>query len=301
MATTTPNFGWDIPQSTDLVKDGATAIAALGTDIDTALVDLKGGTTGQVLSKNSNTDLDFTWVAQDDSNAIQNALLTTTGDTIYASGASTPARLGIGTAGQVLTVNSGATAPEWKTISSSAPSWRTSVAGRYVTMSQGSPKSSNSLGWTEDQTIYTPIYLNGYTFDRISTRTGSTFSGTAAVRLGIYNASATTVLPTTVYLDAGTVSCTAASTTYEITISTTPPAGWYWLAWNLQTLATTNSFAAITSTTNYDRLINGTGATIETTTAQSGFNEGGITGAFATAGPLGVFTSDLPLIGLRIA
>ena len=63
MATTTPNFGWDVPQSTDLVKDGATAIAALGNDIDTSLVDLKGGTTGQVLSKTSNTDLDFTWTA----------------------------------------------------------------------------------------------------------------------------------------------------------------------------------------------------------------------------------------------
>ena len=62
MATTTTNFGWDIPQSTDLVKDGATAIAALGQDIDTALVDLKGGTTGQVLAKASNTDLDYTWV-----------------------------------------------------------------------------------------------------------------------------------------------------------------------------------------------------------------------------------------------
>jgi hypothetical protein len=61
MATTTTNFGWDIPQSTDLVKDGATAIAALGQDIDTALVDLKGGTTGQLLSKASNTDLDYSW------------------------------------------------------------------------------------------------------------------------------------------------------------------------------------------------------------------------------------------------
>lgn len=61
MATTTTNFGWDIPQSTDLVKDGATAIAALGQDIDTALVDLKGGTTGQVLAKTSATDLDYTW------------------------------------------------------------------------------------------------------------------------------------------------------------------------------------------------------------------------------------------------
>ena len=112
MATTTPNFGWDIPQSTDLVKDGATAIAALGTDIDTSLVDLKGGTTGQVLSKASNTDMDFTWVAQDDSNAIQNALLTTTGDTIYASSASTPARLGIGSSGQSLTVSGGL--PTWQ-------------------------------------------------------------------------------------------------------------------------------------------------------------------------------------------
>lgn len=61
MATTTTNFGWDIPQSTDLVKDGATAIAALGQDIDTALVDLKGGTTGQYLVKASNTDLDYSW------------------------------------------------------------------------------------------------------------------------------------------------------------------------------------------------------------------------------------------------
>jgi hypothetical protein len=62
MATTTPNFGWSVPTSTDLVKDGATAIETLGDAIDASLVDLKGGTTGQVLSKNSNTDMDFTWV-----------------------------------------------------------------------------------------------------------------------------------------------------------------------------------------------------------------------------------------------
>ena len=66
MATTTPNFGWPVPTSTDLVKDGATAIEALGDSIDASLLDLKGGTTGQVLSKNSNTDMDFTWIAQDD-------------------------------------------------------------------------------------------------------------------------------------------------------------------------------------------------------------------------------------------
>ena len=42
-------------------------------------------------------------------------LITTAGDLLYGTAADTVARLGIGTAGQVLTVNSGATAPEWKT------------------------------------------------------------------------------------------------------------------------------------------------------------------------------------------
>jgi hypothetical protein len=73
MATTTPNFGWSVPTSTDLVKDGATAIETLGDSIDASLVDLKGGTTGQVLSKNSNTDMDFTWIEQDDSTLAFNA------------------------------------------------------------------------------------------------------------------------------------------------------------------------------------------------------------------------------------
>jgi hypothetical protein len=41
--------------------------------------------------------------------------MTTTGDIIYSSPGSTPVRLGIGTANQVLRVNSGATAPEWAT------------------------------------------------------------------------------------------------------------------------------------------------------------------------------------------
>lgn len=59
---TTTNFGWTTPADTDLVKDGAAAIRTLGSNIDTSLVDLKGGTSGQYLTKNSNTDLDYAWV-----------------------------------------------------------------------------------------------------------------------------------------------------------------------------------------------------------------------------------------------
>ena len=78
MATTTPNYGWVVPTSTDLVKDGATAIETLGDSIDASFVGLKGGTTGQVLSKTSGTDLAFTWIEQDDTTLAFNAQTGTT-------------------------------------------------------------------------------------------------------------------------------------------------------------------------------------------------------------------------------
>jgi hypothetical protein len=130
---TSPNFSWPEPDNTDLVKNGALAIRTAVDAIDTSMAELKGGTTGQVLSKTSNTDMDFTWVAQDDSNAIQNALLTTTGDTIYASSASTPARRAIGTTGQVLTVSGGV--PVWATPSSGSLTSQSANLASNVTMS----------------------------------------------------------------------------------------------------------------------------------------------------------------------
>jgi hypothetical protein len=111
---TTPNFNWATPDNTGLVKNGALDIRTLGDSIDASLVDLKGGTTGQVLAKASGTDMDFSWVS--DAAGMTNPM-TTTGDTIYSSSGSTPARLGIGSTGQVLTVAGG------------VPSWATPAAG----------------------------------------------------------------------------------------------------------------------------------------------------------------------------
>jgi hypothetical protein len=94
---TSPNFSWPEPDNSDLVKNGALAIRTAVDSIDASLVDLKGGTTGQVLAKASGTDMDFSWVAQDDSNAIQNAIVDAKGDLIAATANDTPARLAVGT------------------------------------------------------------------------------------------------------------------------------------------------------------------------------------------------------------
>jgi hypothetical protein len=168
MATTTTNFGWDIPQSTDLVKDGATAIAALGQDIDTAFIDLKGGTTGQVLSKASNTDLDYTWVTDAAGDitgvtagtgisgggtsgtvTVTNSMataITTAGDLIKGTGSGTFDRLGIGTTGQVLTVAAGA--PAWATPAGGGGKVLQVVFGSYATETTSTSSTYADTGLT---------------------------------------------------------------------------------------------------------------------------------------------------------
>lgn len=233
---------------------------------------------------------------------IQPTILTTKGDLIAATGASTPARLGVGSNGQVLTADStAATGLAWSTSASALdPLLLQENSGYYVRPSYTTTLSA-VFPPTEDVTYYLPIFLSTGNFDRIGIWSGATFSGTATVRLGIYNASTTTGKPTTVLLDAGTVSVTTADTAYDITISQSVSSGWYYLAFNMQTAATTSTFrgAAFASSAAIPGIVFQV-ATNTTTTPNWYYQQTGVTGAFATATSLTASTGSTPLAQLRI-
>jgi hypothetical protein len=95
--------------------------------------------------------------------------MTTTGDTIYSSSGSTPARLGIGTAGQVLRVNSGATAPEWAT-----------PAGGFVGCSLYDSNATQSVASSTD----TIVTFNSEFFDTDGFHSTATNTGRITIPTG---------------------------------------------------------------------------------------------------------------------
>ena len=78
MANPTTYFGWVMPTATDLVTDLPADFNVFGQGVDTSMQKLLGGTTGQVLSKTSSTNMDFTWIEQDDTTLSFNAQTGTT-------------------------------------------------------------------------------------------------------------------------------------------------------------------------------------------------------------------------------
>jgi hypothetical protein len=171
MTNPTSNFGWQMPTPTDLVTDLPADFEVFGQAVDTSLADLKGGTSGQILSKNTNTDMDFVWITNDIGDitavnagtgisgggtsgavTITNSMatsITAKGDLIVGTGSGTFVSQAVGTNGQVLTANSAqADGVEWATPASGS---MTSIASGSLT---GTSVTINSIPST-----YISLYL----------------------------------------------------------------------------------------------------------------------------------------------
>jgi hypothetical protein len=285
MTNPTSNFNWQMPTPTDLVTDLPADFEVFGQAVDTSMADLLGGTTGQILAKATNADMDFAWITNDvgditavnvtspitgggssgavtigvsaastaaagvvqlsDSTsttssvlastptatksaydladaAIAKSVVTTAGDIIYRN-ATVPARLGIGTAGQVLAVNSGATAPEW--IAAPAGRIKQIVVSTYTTTETNNTSTFVDSGLTAtitptsaSSTILVMASINGVFHDIGSTtvdlqllRTATVIGSTSAVGYSAANGIVDSVQITKMDSPA-----TTSATTYKI-------------------------------------------------------------------------------------
>jgi hypothetical protein len=160
-------------------------------------------------------------------------------------------------------------------------------------------QSYSNVNATLSRTNYIAIYVPATTtFDRIAVTTASTFNGTATVRMGVYANDTATGKPSTLILDAGTVSCTVLSTNYQITIDQTLTSGFYWIASNIQAAASTNTFIGNTATQGAYNPLMPYKTTLPSSNFITGWREENITSAFTTAGTL-LTLGSTPLTYLR--
>jgi hypothetical protein len=131
MSNPTSNFGWQMPTPTDLVTDLPADFEVFGQAVDSSMADLKGGTSGQILSKATNTDMDFVWTDMNPGDitgvtagtgisgggtsgtvTITNSMateITAKGDLIVGTGSATFDNLAAGSNGQTLVADSSTT------------------------------------------------------------------------------------------------------------------------------------------------------------------------------------------------
>jgi hypothetical protein len=194
-----------MPTAVDLVTDLPADFEVFGQAVDTSLADLKGGTSGQILAKNTNADMDFVWITNDVGDitavtagtgisgggtsgavTITNSMateITAKGDLIVGTGNAAFDNLPVGTNNHVLMADStvSPTGLKWASVAAEGPTFyaylssNQTVTAGVITKVQCNTEEYD-LGSNYDNATnyrFTPTTPGIYQFNFVTTASGS--------------------------------------------------------------------------------------------------------------------------------
>ena len=153
MSNPTSNFNWQMPTNTDLVSQLPADFEVFGQAVDTSLADLRGGTTGQILAKNTNADMDFVWTTAAPGD------ITGVAVTSPITGGGTSGDVTIGISSSAVVPAQSGQSGKYLTTDGTTSSWGTISAGGMTLLSTTSMSSSSQINLTSISGSYKDLIV----------------------------------------------------------------------------------------------------------------------------------------------